>query len=67
MRSGAFAKTNRHFDEGTTVTARETVASSLWDVYQRAGPTFFYYYYHFGFPGKLLTAHAILRVLQWKG
>lgn len=67
MRSRAFAKTNRHFDEGTTVTAVETVAFSLRDVYQRAGPAFFFLYIiiilkqHFGFPGRLLTAHASLR------
>lgn len=63
-RSRAFAKTNRHFDERTTVTVAETVAFSLWHVYQRAGPAFLFIIIiskqHFGFPGRLLTAHARL-------
>lgn len=66
MRSRAFAITNRHFDERTTVTAEETVAFSLWDVCQRAGPAFLFFNIiiwrqHFGFPGRLLTAHGSLR------
>lgn len=73
MRSRAFAKTNRHFDEGTTVTAVETVAFSLRDVYQRAGPAFFFFFYYyfeatFWFPRKAINCpRQFEKVLQWKG
>lgn len=47
------------------MTAEETVAFSLWDVYQRAGPAFFFIIIilkqRLGFPGRLLTAPARLR------
>lgn len=71
-RSRAFAKTNRHFDEQTTMTAEETVAFSLWDVYQRASPAFFLYdHYLVGtswFPRKAINCpREVEKVLRWKG
>lgn len=54
--SQTFAKTNRHFDEETTMTAEETVAFSLWDVYllgPECSPAFILQQ-HFLFPGEPL-------------